>query len=366
MKVLMALPGLHRVNRGAEVAFESVATELACMKGFDVTVVGSGPEIPGRPYRYIPVKMIPRERFEKFPTFPPLRSEYCWEEATFAWSLHRVVQALHPDLTVTCSYPFVNWVLRGLRDASGRKSNHVFVTQNGDHPPRRTNSEYKLFHCDGLVCTNPEFYAYNKDTWRSVLIPNGIDVTLFSPGSGARVELGLPPEGKLVVMASALIPSKNVTLAVRAVAQIPGVTLAIAGDGPCRDEVDGLAHELLPGRYFRRNLRREQMPGFYRSGDAFLHLSRDESFGNVYIEALSCGTPVVAHDYGTTRWILGDRATLVDATDPTIIASALRQVLSVTQIDCSSSHQAVKERFAWPLIAAAYARFFREVREASQ
>ncbi len=361
MKVLMALPGLHLVNRGAEVAFEAVATGFAREAGFEVTVAGAGPEIPGRPYRYIQAPMVPRERFEKFPKFPPLRNEFRWEELTFAWSLRRAVRSLRPDITVTCSYPFVSWILRGIRDGSGRKARHVFVTQNGDHPARRTNSEYKLFHCDGLVCTNPEFYEFNKATWNSILVPNGVDVDRFTPGQDARGELGLPRDGKVVVMASALIPSKNVALAVRAVARLDGVTLAVAGDGPCRDEVDGLARELLPGRYFRMTLTGDKMPGFYRSGDAFLHMSRDESFGNVYIEAMACGTPVVAHDYGTTRWILGDSATLLDTSDSAATAAALRSVLDGPAPDRAALHNRIAARFAWPVITAGYVRFLKDL-----
>jgi len=361
MKVLMALPGLHRVNRGAEVAFESVGAGLAQSGEFDVTMVGAGVAVPGRPYRYLQAGMVPRERFEKYPKFPPLRSEFRWEELTFAWSLWRTVRELRPDVTVTCSYPFVSWILRGMRDASGGRARHVFVTQNGDHPARRTNSEYKLFRCDGLVCTNPGFYEFNQATWHCALIPNGVDVGRFCPGPGARAELGLPTEGKLVVMASALIPSKHVELAVRAVARLDGVALAAAGDGPCRDEVDGLARELLPGRFFRVTLTGDQMPGFYRSGDVFLHMSREESFGNVYIEAMACGTPIVAHDYGTTRWILGEKARLIDTAEPMRTAEALREVLGGPDLGRAALHEAARERFSWPVIIDAYAAFFRNL-----
>jgi len=363
MKILIALPGLHRVSRGAEVAFESVAAGLAQDRDFEVTLAGSGEAIPGRPYNFLHAGMIPRERFEKFPKFPPLRSEFRWEELAFAWSLRKAARELRPDVTVTCSYPFVSWVLRGMRDGHGRRARHVFVTQNGDHPARRTNSEYKLFRCDGLVCTNPEFFEFNKSAWRSALIPNGVDVKRFTPGPGARAELGLPRDGKVVAMASALIPSKNVALAIEAVAQLDGVALAVAGDGPCRDEVDRLGRSLLGQRYFRTVLAADKMPGFYRSGDVFLHLSREESFGNVYIEAMSCGIPVVAHDYGTTRWILGDRAALLDTSDPKATARAIRRVLDGPPPDKQALHSAACERFSWPVVTAEYARFLRELPE---
>jgi len=358
-RVLFALPGLHRVSRGAEVAFERVAAGLAGLPDFEVVVCGSGPAIDGRPYRYLRAGMVPRERFEKWPKFPPMRSEFRWEESTFAWNLLGAARRLRPHVTVTCSYPFVSWVLRSCRDEDGRRSRHVFVTQNGDHPARRTNSEYKLFSCDGLVCTNPGFYEFNKRTWNCTLVPNGVDLEKFAPGPGARRDFGIPDDAPVVVMASALIPSKNVALAVRSLGLVERAWLVVAGDGPCRDEVDALAREHLPGRFLRTTLTADRMPSFYRSGDVFLHLSREESFGNVYIEALACGIPVVAHDYDTSRWILGSHATLLDTSDPARTAAAIQAVLAAPKPDPGSLHAAAAARFSWEVVTAAYAEFLR-------
>lgn len=362
-QVLFALPGLHGVARGAEVAFESVAAGLAEDPGFAVTVVGAGPPRADRPYRYLQAGMVPRERFELWPKFPPLRSEFRWEELTFAASLWRVLRRERPDFTITCSYPFVSWVLRGLRDERGRRAGHVFVTQNGDHPARRTNSEYRLFRCDGLVCTNPDFHAFNRETWRCALIPNGVDVARFTPGAGNRDALGLPAQGPVVAMASALIPSKHVALGVRAVARLPGVTLALAGDGPQREEIDALGRELLGERFRRMTLTAAAMPDFYRSCDVFLHLSREESFGNVYIEALACGRPIVAHDYPTARWILGSEATLIDARTPEAVAAALDAALKAPPGDGWSRHAEAAARFSWAAVTRQYAEFLRELAE---
>jgi len=356
-RVLFALPGLHSVARGAEVAFEAVATGLAVNHGWDVVMVGSGEPRDGTPYRFMRVPAAPRERFEKWPMFPPFRSEFRWEEATFAWNLRKALARTTADVSVTCSYPFVNWVLRRMRRETGTPTRHVFVTQNGDHPALRTNSEYRFFRCDGLVCTNPQFFERNQSTWHSTLIPNGVDTERFRPGPADRAAFGLPENVPIVVMASALIPSKQVPLAVKAVAKLPGVFLAIAGDGPERATVDALAHELLPGRYLRTTLRPDQMPDFLRCGDVFLHLSREESFGNVYIEAMASGIPVVAHDYPTTRWIFGDHATLVDTLDPETTALAIRSSLDVQRCSPEQLHAEAVARFSWDSISAKYSDF---------
>ena len=82
MRILFALPGLHRFDRGAEVALLSIATELA-KRGGSITLIGSGPVRPSVPYRYFTAYSVRRERFERWPKLPPFRSEYVFEEFTF-------------------------------------------------------------------------------------------------------------------------------------------------------------------------------------------------------------------------------------------------------------------------------------------
>ena len=358
LRVLFALPGLHRVSRGAEAAFENVARELARRDDFDVTLIGGGAARAGDPYRFLHAPFRPRERFESWPRIPPMRSEYRWEELTFIPSLWKTFRPSDYDLTLTCSYPFVNWALRMRR--SGGKPRHIFVTQNGDWPAQRRNAEYKLFSCDGLVCTNPEYYERQKNTWRCALVPNGMDAARFTPGRGDRVSFNIPDGVPVVLMVSALIPSKFVAAGVRAVAALPGVHLVVAGDGPQRTEIDTLAAERLPGRYTRLTTTMDRMPDLYRCANVFLHLSRDEAFGNVYIEALATGLPVVAHDYPTARWILGEWGRLVDTTDDQRTTEALREALA-TPCEADRRHAFAAERYDWPAVASLYADFLKEV-----
>ena len=358
LRVLFALPGLHRVSRGAEAAFENVARELARRDDFDVTLIGGGAARAGDPYRFLHAPFRPRERFESWPRIPPMRSEYRWEELTFIPALWKTFRPSDYDLTLTCSYPFVNWALRMRR--SGGKPRHIFVTQNGDWPAQRRNAEYKLFSCDGLVCTNPEYYERQKNTWRCALVPNGMDAARFTPGRGDRASFNIPDGVPVVLMVSALIPSKFVAAGVRAVAALPGVHLVVAGDGPQRTEIDTLAAERLPGRYTRLTTTMDRMPDLYRCANVFLHLSRDEAFGNVYIEALATGLPVVAHDYPTARWILGEWGRLVDTTDDQRTTEALREALA-TPCEADRRHAFAAERYDWPAVASLYADFLKEV-----
>ena len=359
MRALFVLPGLHRVPRGAEVAFESIAHELA-LRGPAVTAIGSGQPLDGRAYHFLHASVRPRENFERFPRLPPvLRNEYVYEEITFIPNLLRVYDPADYDVTITCSYPYTNWALRmrGGRD----RPRHVYVTQNGDWPSIAGHREYRFFGCDGLVCTNPDFFERNAERRRCALIPNGVDPARFHPGEGDRARFELPVDRQVVLMVSALATNKRVLDGIRAVAELPDLFLAVAGDGPLRDQTRQLAEELLPGRFAQFTVPTAEMPELYRSADVFLHMTEFESFGNVYIEAQASGLPVVAHDSGATRWIFGDSATLLNTQQKGDVVDGLKQALNTAEHVRHDASDACVERFAWSRIAAQYHEFLEEV-----
>lgn len=358
LRILFALPSLHRVDRGAEVAFLALATELA-NGGDDVTLIGSGAGRKGTPYRYLRAPVIPRERFEIMPSLPIFRNETAWEDLTFFPGLLRRFRPGDYDVTLTCSYPFTQWALRR-PTAAGPRPRHVFVTQNGDWAARSQRSEYKFFHCDGLVCTNPDYFENNRARWRSALIPNGVEVERFSRGVAERARFAIPEDARVIVMVSALIASKRVADGVRAVAKMPGVYLLCAGDGPLRSEIDNLAASLMPGRFRRVSVGMADMPVVYHSADALLHLSTEEPFGNVFVEAMASGLPIVAHDTARTRWIVGDQELLCDSRDLHLLVEALTRAI-LTDRAGASRRSARAATFSWRYVAARYRAFLADV-----
>ncbi len=359
LRILFALPGFHRVERGAELVLEQLAVELAQRPDRQITLIGSGEEKPGLPYSFLHAGCIPRERFEKWPTFPPLRSTYGYEELTFAIQLLGKVHAADFDVTLTCAYPFTNWALR--LKSKRHNSRHIFVTENGDWPARRSNSEYRLFSCDGLVCTNIEYYQRHKDHWPSVLIPNGVDTQRFAPGPRDRNLFSVPPELPVVLMVNALIPSKRVIEGIQMVSKRSDISLVVAGDGPLAAQVDECGKKLLGERYCRLTVRPEQMPSLYQSADALLHMSQVEPFGNIYIEALACGLPVVAHATANTQWIFEDQGILVDTSSGEQVVEGISRALCADDETRQSYRELAVRRFSWPVIAAAYSQFIEDI-----
>jgi glycosyltransferase involved in cell wall biosynthesis len=162
-------------------------------------------------------------------------------------------------------------------------------------------------------------------------------------------------------MVSALEEGKRVLEGMRAVAKIRDAFCVIAGDGPLRSSVDRLAAELLPGRFLRNVFPHEVMPVLYRSADVFLHTAIHESFGNVYIEALASGTPIVAHDDQITRWILGDHAHLVDTNSQPQLVEAVKKALEASAEKTASGVAFAVSNYSWRTIATKYVDFFAEV-----
>jgi glycosyltransferase involved in cell wall biosynthesis len=363
MRILIALPGIHRYDRGAENAFIAVAKSLA-ESGDAVTLIGSGEAREGMPYRFLRAVSVRRVNFERFPSFPILRNEYCYEELTFAPWLLRRYRPTDYDITVTCSYPFTNWILR--RPVFGaHRPPHVFVTHNGDWPPLASqtdqgNSEFRFFNCDGLVCINPDFFERNKDFWNCRLIPNGVDCDRFQPGLSERKELGLPERKPIVLIVSALIANKRIEVGIEAVSRIADAHLVVAGDGPLRDAITAAAARLLPGRFTLLQIPPAQMPMLYRSADVLLQCSKDEPFPLVFLEAMACGVPVVAHDIPRVRWFVGNDEFLADMDDPAAIANAIKH--AQTSGSNGRERRIAKARsFSWRKVAGMYRDFFQEV-----
>jgi glycosyltransferase involved in cell wall biosynthesis len=104
------------------------------------------------------------------------------------------------------------------------------------------------------------------------------------------------------------------------------------------------------------------MPDLYRSADVLVHMSQDEPFGNIYIEALATGLPIVAHDRPVTRWIVEEHAELVDTNDSRLVTNALLRAIDTNGADRTAARRAAAvRRFSWESVAHAYCDFFRHV-----
>jgi len=177
----------------------------------------------------------------------------------------------------------------------------------------------------------------------------GIDLDLFRPDAAA--DFGL--EGPLLVSVGHLTPRKGQDLILEALPGIPGATLILAGEGPDRARLEGLARRLgLTGRVrFLGVQPHEALPGLLAAADVMVLPTVSEGLANVWVEALACGTPVVTSDVGGAREVI-DRpeAGRLVPRNPEAIAQAVMDLLA-NPAD-RAAVRAAAERFSWERNAA--------------
>lgn len=134
------------------------------------------------------------------------------------------------------------------------------------------------------------------------IVSRGVDNTLFHPSKrddALRQSWGASDETTVMLYVGRVSPEKNIDLVVesyRAAQQKQphrDFKLVIVGDGPDRTRLQ----KIVPEAVFAGMQTGENLAKHYASGDVFLFGSEVETFGNVVLEALSSGLPVVAYHY---------------------------------------------------------------------
>lgn len=143
------------------------------------------------------------------------------------------------------------------------------------------------------------------------VLRNGVDVGVFAPADRreARRRLRLAETGPLVLGVGNLVPEKGFELLVKAVAAMPRARLLLVGEGPRLSALRALADACAPGRVeFRPNMAQPELRFAYCAADVLGLPSTREGWPNVVLEAIACGTPVVAAAVGGVPEILGPDA----------------------------------------------------------
>ena len=192
---------------------------------------------------------------------------------------------------------------------------------------------------------------------RVVSLRNGVDLELFRP-------VERTPNAMFTLLAVGhLVPVKAQDLIIGALPLLPGVRLVLAGDGPDRAKLEALASQLgVTDRVrFLGAVPQAQLRSHYGSADALVLSSSREGWANVLLEAMACGTPVVASRvYGTPEVVAAPEAgVLMRERSYQGVADAVN-ALRANYPDRAATRR-YAERFSWDDTTEGQLRLFGEI-----
>jgi glycosyltransferase involved in cell wall biosynthesis len=202
------------------------------------------------------------------------------------------------------------------------------------------------------------------------VVARGVDTQLFHPdkrSEAMRASWGVTPDTMVLLSTSRLAAEKNLNLTIQTyqtlIAQGRKVKMVFAGDGPMR----AVTQAKCPDAIFVGMCTHEQLATLYASADVLLFPSLTETFGNVTLEALSCGTPVLAFDCAAAGEFINDHKNgwLVPSDEP---HAYIKRALDITQ-DSATLGQARQftrvsvEHLGWDEIAGQVETIFHRAIE---
>jgi glycosyltransferase involved in cell wall biosynthesis len=193
------------------------------------------------------------------------------------------------------------------------------------------------------------------------VIPVGVDTAVFRPRDDARVP------GRIVSVASSDSPMKGARVLLEAVAKLAidrDVELVVVGKPKADGDVLRTVRELdLGGRVrFVTGLPDDGLADLFASAEVAVVPSLYEGFSIPAVEALACGTPLVASRAGALPEVVGDCGVLVEPGDSSGMADALRGLLDDPSRRAAlgaAGRRRVEERYTWRAVAAATADVYR-------
>ncbi|HEX6722988.1 MAG TPA: glycosyltransferase, partial [Burkholderiaceae bacterium] len=214
--------------------------------------------------------------------------------------------------------------------------------------------------------------AYGADAARLSMVPCGVDLQQFKPGSRseARRALGLHDDEFVVLQLGRMVPRKGVDNVIQAMAWLQDgrpVRLLVVG-GNSIDADDGSTPEITRLKRFAQHCGVAKAVTFvgqrqgnalrdhYLAADVFVSTPWYEPFGITPLEAMACGTPVVGSDVGGIRYSVADGVTgyLVPPREPVMLARRLEQLRSNPALAAAMGRAGVhrvRSRFTWDRVA---------------
>jgi teichuronic acid biosynthesis glycosyltransferase TuaC len=227
------------------------------------------------------------------------------------------------------------------------------------------NADALITVCDALQAPLLEM---GIDPKKITALRNGVDTSLFQllPRDETRQKSGLTR--RTLVSVGGLVERKGYHLTIEAMKALPDTVLLIAGEG----EERGALEQQIKGAGLSDRVRllgqvpHADLPSLYSAANASVLASSREGWANVLLEAMACGTPVVATDiWGTGEVVTAPEAgLLIPDRSADAIAGGVERLFS--SLPDRSATRAYAEKFTWEPTTQGQLALFRQLTDSRQ
>lgn len=229
-------------------------------------------------------------------------------------------------------------------------------------------------------------FLYKANSKKLRIIPPGVDLSHFYPipRDEAREVIGVPLKNRMILFVGRIEPLKGLETLIRALAYMQKTSqlvccphsLVIVGGDPEETplnvnaemaRVQALVRELdiRDLVLFLGKKDQQTLPYYYSAADVVVVPSHYESFGMVALEAMACGTPVVASQVGGLGFLIRDGVTgyVIPDGEPELLGNRLMELILDPQLREKMGRQAsqLAQEYSWERIAAEIANLYEEV-----
>jgi D-inositol-3-phosphate glycosyltransferase len=225
-------------------------------------------------------------------------------------------------------------------------------------------------------------WLYDADMSKVVIIPPGVDISRFYPipDDEAKEYIGVKPCDRMLLFVGRIEPLKGIDTLIEAITLVRHqdviVCLAVIGGDPDASSHSNSAEmerlQALRERAGAMDLvtflgkrGQDTLPYYYSAAEAVVVPSLYESFGMVALEAMACGTPVVASEVGGLAFLVQDGVTgfTVPVNDPSALADRLLHIITDPELKDTLGGQAAElaQDYDWHLIAERVLRLYEIV-----
>ncbi len=272
----------------------------------------------------------------------------------------------------------------------GEMKNRVARTEDERESPERIAAEkHLLARADRIVVSTLAEqtqlrFLYRASDRKLDVIPPGVDLSHFYPipADEAKMYVGLKPDDRMVLFVGRIEPLKGVDTLIQAMSCLGAkdakrpVHLAIIGGEPDASpqemsaemsRLQKLCDDLAVGQtvVFLGKRGQDTLPYYYCAAEVVVMPSHYESFGMVALEAMACGTPVIASEVGGLGFLVqdGDTGFTVPDGDPAILCDRLSLLLGDPELKLRMGRRGAEyaQDYSWDKIARRIADLYEDL-----